>query len=176
MYECKVVDLSFLETAKNRFKAEVEIEATPEQIFESFEDAEDWTRWAPPIQKVEWTSPKPFGLGTTRTVSMSGDMVGDEVFIAWDYPKRMAFCFTACSKPMTESFAEDYIVTPLDNGKTRVQWTMAMNSKGIGAITMPLFSPLMRIGLKWMLKRFKKLVEAKAQSSATQPSTSAKGG
>ncbi|MBB3047976.1 uncharacterized protein YndB with AHSA1/START domain [Litorivivens lipolytica] len=171
MFDCKVVDLTFLETARNRFQAEVEIDATPEQIFESFENADDWTRWAPPIQKVEWTSPKPFGLGTTRTVSMSGGMVGDEVFIAWDYPKRMAFCFTACSKSMTESFAEDYIVTPLDNGKTRVQWTMAMEAKGIGNVTMPLFSPLMGLGLKWMLKRFKKLVETRVQATQSQPSS-----
>ena len=99
---------------------------------------------------------------------MSGGMVGDEVFIAWDYPKRMAFCFTACSKSMTESFAEDYIVTPLANGKTRVQWTMAMEVKGVGNVTMPLFSPVMSLGLKWMLKRFKKLVEAKAQVATKQ--------
>ncbi|WP_372809797.1 SRPBCC family protein [Litorivivens sp.] len=168
MFECTAVDLTFLETARNCYKASVDINATPEQIFESFEDAEDWTRWAPPIQKVEWTSPKPFGLGTTRTVSMSGGMVGDEVFIAWDYPKRMAFCFTACSKPMTESFAEDYVVTPLDNGMTRVEWTMAMEVKGAGRITLPLFSPFMKIGVKWMLKRFKKLVEAKALAVTSQ--------
>ena len=53
MYECKIVDLTFLESARNRYKAEVEIEATPEQIFESFENADDWPRWAPPIQNVE---------------------------------------------------------------------------------------------------------------------------
>lgn len=172
MFDCKVVDLSYLETAKNRFKAEVEIDATPEQIFESFENADDWPRWAPPIQKVEWTSPKPFSLGTTRTVSMSGGMVGDEVFIAWEYPKRMAFCFTACSKSMTESFAEDYIVTPLANGKTQVTWTMAMDVKGAGRVTLPLFAPIMKFANQWMLGRFKKLVEANAKQAARQePST-----
>ena len=34
-----------------------------------------------PIQKVEWTSPKPYGVGTTRSVHMMGDMVGYEEFI-----------------------------------------------------------------------------------------------
>ena len=33
---------------------------------------------------MEWTSPKPFGLGTTRTVTMSGDLAGYEEFIAWE--------------------------------------------------------------------------------------------
>lgn len=172
MYECKIVDLTFLESARNRYKAEVEIEATPEQIFESFENADDWPRWATPIQNVEWTSPKPFGIGTTRTVSMSGGMIGDEVFIAWDYPKRMAFCFTACSKSMTESFAEDYVVTPLGNGKTRVTWIMAMEVRGVGRVTLPIFSPIMKIANQWMLGRFKKLVEANVKQAAQQePST-----
>lgn len=159
MHPCKTVNMSFFDEAKNCYKAVVEIDATPEQIFECFENADAWPAWAPPITHVEWTSPKPFGLGTTRTVSMIAGMVGDEVFIAWDYPKRMAFCFTGCSKDMVESFAEDYEVTPLENGKTRVVWTMAMAVKGSGNFTMPIFAPFMRMGNQWMFNRFKKYVE-----------------
>ena len=105
---------------------------------------------------------------------MSGGMVGDEVFIAWEYPKRMAFCFTACSKSMTESFAEDYMVTPLENGKTRVTWTMAMEVRGVGRITLPIFSPIMRIANQWMLGRFKKLVEANVKQPTQQASSTHK--
>jgi hypothetical protein len=137
----------------------VEIAASPEQIFASFENAVDWTIWAPPIQHVEWTSPKPFGLGTTRRVSMSGGLVGDEVFIAWNYPHRMAFCFTHASQSLIESFAEDYQLTVLPNGNTQVVWTMCMTPKGIGKFTMFLFSPFMAFGNQWMFNRFKKHVE-----------------
>ena len=166
MYACKQVDTSFFDNTRNCYKAVVEISATPEQVFECFENAEAWSAWAPPITNVEWTSPKPFGLGTTRTVSMIAGMVGEEVFIAWDYPKRMAFCFTACSRDMVESFAEDYAVTPLPNGKTQVVWSMAMAVKGAGNFTMPLFAPFMRMGNQWMFNRFKKYVEAYAQQQA----------
>jgi hypothetical protein len=165
MYECKKVDISYFNTAKNRFKAVVEIDSTPEKIFACFEDADSWKKWAPPITDVKWTSPKPFGMGTTRTVSMIAGLVGDEVFIAWDYPKRMAFCFTHCSHKMVESFAEDYLVTPLDNGKTRLEWTMGITNKGIGNITIVLFSPFMRMANQWMLERFKKYVEKDAKQS-----------
>lgn len=160
MYPCETVDMSFFASTKNCYKAIVEIEATPAQIFECFEKAEAWPAWAPPITDVEWTSPKPYGLGTTRRVSMVAGLVGDEVFIAWDYPKRMAFCFTACSKDMVESFAEDYEVTELGNGKTRVVWTMAMTVKGAGNFTMPIFAPFMRMANQWMFNRFKKYVES----------------
>lgn len=167
MHDCKEVGLSFFESTKNCYKATVEINATPEQVFECFEKAEAWSTWAPPITKVEWTSPKPFGLGTTRTVSMLAGLVGDEVFIAWDYPKRMAFCFTACSKDLVESFAEDYEVTVLDNGKTQVVWTMAMAVKGAGSVMMPFFAPFMRMANQWMFGRFKKYVEAYAKQEAS---------
>ena len=159
MHKCKEVGMEYFDTAKNCYKAIVEIDATPEQIFACFEDAEAWPAWAPPITNVEWTSPKPFGLGTTRTVKMIAGLVGDEVFIAWDYPKRMAFCFTHSSQSLVESFGEDYVVTPLPNGKTQVVWTMAMTAKGFGNVTMGLFGPFMRMANQWMFNRFKKYVE-----------------
>lgn len=159
MYKCKEVSVEYFSTAPCVYRATVEVAASPEQIFSSFEDAADWPKWAPPIQHVEWTSPKPFGLGTTRRVSMSGGLIGDEVFIAWDYPKRMAFCFTHSSQSLIDSFAEDYQLTVLPNGKTQVVWTMGMTPKGIGKLSMAIFGPLMGWANQWMFNRFKKHVE-----------------
>ena len=159
MHKCTEVDMGYFDSAKNCYKAVIEVDATPEQVFACFENANAWTVWAPPITHVEWTSPKPFKLGTTRTVSMIAGLVGKETFIAWDYPQRMAFCFTHSSQGLIESFAEDYQLRVLDNGKTEVIWTMAMTAKGFGNVTMGLFSPFMRMGNQWMFNRFKKLVE-----------------
>jgi uncharacterized protein YndB with AHSA1/START domain len=159
MYDCKRVDLSFFESAPSSFSAVVEIAATPDRVFDAFEDAHAWTVWAPPIRGVEWTSPQPFGVGTTRTVTMAGNMVGEEEFIAWERGKRMAFYFTRCSTNTIRAFAEDYVVTDLGNGRTRVRWTMAMEPAGISRLTMPAFAPLMRLGLAWMLRRCGRYVE-----------------
>jgi hypothetical protein len=158
MYECTIVDANYVKTAGFAYAATVDVRATPEQIFECFADEHSWPIWAPPITKVEWTSPKPYGLGTTRTVTMVG-IVGDETFIAWDYPKHMAFCFTHCSQSIVRSFAEDYVVTPLEGGLTRVQWTMAMTPQGFGKFSMAISRPFMRLSLQWMLNRFKKYTE-----------------
>ena len=166
MYECQKVDSSFFETAPARYVAEVEIRATPEQIFEVFEDAHAWTVWALPITKVEWTSPKPFGIGTTRTVTMAGGLVGEEQFIAWEPGRRMAFCFIRASMRTVRSFAEDYRVTRLDDGRSQVRWIMAMEPVGFSRFTMPLFAPVMRLGLQWMLGRFKSYVEAAPAAQA----------
>ena len=159
-FECTKVGLEFLEQTKNVFKAEEIVRATPEQIFEVFEDAHSWTQWAMPIQNVEWTSPKPFGIGTTRTVSMMGGMDGFEEFVAWERGKRMAFTFIGCSKDATEKFLEDYRVTDLGDGSCRVEWYMAMETRGFSRNLMWLTRPIMGWANRRMFKKFKTYTEA----------------
>ena len=160
MYECKKVGLEFLYSAKHRFVCEQIIAATPRQIFEVFEDAHSWTVWGAPIQKVEWTSPRPFAIGTTRTVFMTGGLVAYEEFIAWEPGKRMAFCFSGSSQDSIESFAEDYQVTDLGDGRCKVQWVMAMQPKGFSKIVLGLFGPVMSVFNRRMFANFRKYVEA----------------
>jgi hypothetical protein len=57
------------------------------------------------------------------------------------------------------AFAEDYVVEELEPGRCRVTWTMAMEAGGASRVTMPLTAPLLRMGLQYMLGRFKKYVE-----------------
>ena len=166
MHECRRIDHSFFQTAPACYRATVEVRASSEEIFDSLENAEDWPIWAAPITKVEWTSPKPFGVGTTRTVTMVGNMVGEEEFIAWERGSHMAFCFTRASSAMIEAFGEDYQVVDLGNGTCSVTWTMAIETGGIGRFTTPLSAPFMRFGLSWMLGRFKRHVEGRHVAAA----------
>ncbi|MCB1701058.1 MAG: SRPBCC family protein [Halioglobus sp.] len=164
-FKCTPVGLEFLEQTKNVFKAEEIVKASPEEIFEVFEDAHSWTVWAMPIQKVEWTSPKPFGVGTTRSVYMMGGMVGYEEFIAWEPGKRMAFTFLGCNKDATEKFLEDYRVTDLGDGSCRVEWYMAMEPRGASRHMMWLTRPLMRFANRRMFSKFRKYTEDHALRS-----------
>ncbi|MFK7975463.1 MAG: SRPBCC family protein [Halioglobus sp.] len=158
-FECTKVGLEFLDQTKNVFSAVEIVRATPEQIFEVFEDEHSWTVWALPITKVEWTSPKPFGIGTTRTVSMMGDMDGFEEFVAWDRGKRMAFTFLGCSKDATDKFLEDYRVTDLGDGTCKVEWFMAMEPRGFSRHMMWMTRPLMRMANRRMFRKFKTYTE-----------------
>ena len=161
-FECTRVGVEFLDQTRNVVAAIEIVKATPEQIFEMFEDAHAWTVWALPIRKVEWTSPKPYGVGTTRSVHMMGDLVGYEEFVAWERGKRMAFSFVGCNKDVTEKFLEDYRVTDLDNGSCRVEWYMAMEVNGFSRHLMFLTRPIMHIANRAMLKKFRKYAEAYA--------------
>ena len=135
-YPCRHVGLEFFDEAKFTFTNSVLVKAKPERLWACLEDASAWPRWADPITNVEWTSPKPFDLGTTRTVSMTGGMTGFEEFIGWETNKLMSFRFNDCNMNTVEAFAERYILT--EEGEfTRIEWVMAMNPKGVSKLFLP---------------------------------------
>ncbi|MGI9288788.1 MAG: SRPBCC family protein [Pseudomonadales bacterium] len=150
--------MEFFEQAPACFTNSVDINASPERVFDAFEDADSWPQWAFPITKVTWTSPTPFRLGTTRTVEMRGGMTGYEEFIAWDRGKRMAFRFNEATMDSIAAFGEDYIVEETSAG-CRLTWIMAMEPAGSSKFIVPLFGPIMKWNFGRMLRNFAKLVE-----------------
>ena len=161
------VDRSFFDTTRFSFAVEVELDCSPDQLFTVFEDAHAWTVWADALKKVEWTSPKPYGIGTTRSVHMMGGLVGHEEFVEWEPGKRMAFTFIGASKDATEKFLEDYRVTDLGDGTCRVQWYMAMETRGFSRHLMFLTRPIMRLANRRMFKKFREYTEAHAARQGT---------
>jgi carbon monoxide dehydrogenase subunit G len=150
MQPCERVDLSFIDTAPFRFVSTVDLAITPEQLFEVLADADSWPHWATVITNVEWTSPEPRGVGTTRTVHMRGGIVGDEEFLAWEPFSRMAFRFNEASSGSIAAFAEDYRVVRKPGG-CHLTWVMAMKPKGGAAkLGMSLGRPVMG----WMFQKF----------------------
>jgi len=85
----------------------------PEMVWNALLDAQAWTQWLP-ITKVTWTSPKPFGPGTTRTVEV-GPQVIEETFFAWEEGRRMVFRFERSSLPVSAA-VEDYRVVAVPGG------------------------------------------------------------
>jgi carbon monoxide dehydrogenase subunit G len=158
-YACDKVTDSWIDTAPVRLVNSVTIRATPQRIWAALEDAAAWPRWASVITRVEWTSPAPFGVGTTRTVTMRGGMVGYEEFIAWEPHHRMGFRFNEASMDGVRAFAERYTLEPLADGRTRVGWIMAMQPKGVSRLIVPLTQVPMRLLFGRMLRRFGQLVE-----------------
>ena len=132
MYPCEPVDLDFISEAPFRFVSTVDLAITPEQVFEVLSDAQSWPHWASVITKVTWTSPQPYGVGTTRTVHMRGGIIGDEEFLSWEPHSHMAFRFNQASTNSIAAFAEDYWVVPTEGG-CNLTWVMAMKPNGTAA-------------------------------------------
>lgn len=159
-HACDRVEDAFVDEAPVRYVNTVRIEAAPGRIWAALEDAAAWPRWATVIRSVEWTSPAPFGLGTTRTVTMAGGLVGYEEFIAWEPERRMGFRFNESTTSGVRAFAERYTLEPLSPDATQVTWTMAMAPKGVSRLIVPLTHWPMERMFGRMLRTFKQLVEA----------------
>src|SRR5690348_8575982 len=117
-FTCRPVELDFIEGAPWRFENEVKLDAPPEGVFDIFADGESWPRWFNGIYRVDWTSPEPKGVGTTRTVRLT-TMTVDEHFLAWERGKRFAFRFVGSSLPLCRAGIEDYRLEPTADGRTR---------------------------------------------------------
>ncbi len=165
-YPMEPTDASFYDTAPAKFDNSIEVPVPASVVWNILEDDHSWTVWAGVIDDVEWTSPKPFGLGTTRTVTMAkGQMIGWEEFIAWEPGKRMGFCFTEASMDSIARFAEDWHVTPIDENRCKVRWVMCMDPKGASKFILKLFSPIMG----WNFRRYLKSLSKYAQKEAGNP-------
>ncbi|MGV9798676.1 SRPBCC family protein [Mycobacterium sp. NPDC003449] len=149
-YECERVGLDFVDHAPFRFVSTVDLAITPEQLFEVLADETSWPHWATVITDVRWTSPQPRGVGTTRTVTMRGFIVGEEEFLAWEPFSHMAFRFNTSTSNAISAFAEDYHVVETGEG-CRLTWVMAMKPSGLaGRVGMTLGQPVMA----WLFQRF----------------------
>lgn len=164
-HECDKVDDAWVDTAPVRLVNTVEVDATPEEIWAALEDAAAWPRWASVITNVEWTSPRPFGIGTTRTVTMRGGVVGYEEFISWQPHSRLGFRFNEATTSGVRAFAERYTLEPQGDGRTRVTWVMAMAPRGASKAIVPLTRFAMRLAFGRMLRRFGALVEQDYRTS-----------
>ncbi|MDR7086693.1 carbon monoxide dehydrogenase subunit G [Aeromicrobium panaciterrae] len=158
LHPCDRVGLDFVDSAPNRFANSVELNITPEQLFEVLADADSWPRWAKVITNVEWTTPEPRGVGTTRLVTMRGGLLGSEEFLGWDEHTMMAFRFNEASEKRIKAFAERYDIVPTASGCT-LTWTLALEVTGIARHTLGVSKPVLNATFRRFLKNLRKYTD-----------------
>lgn len=147
-FKCQPVGLDFIDRAAYRFENTVELEASPEAVFDTFADGESWPRWFDGIKRVVWTSPEPKGVGTTRTVTLT-TMTVDERFLAWERGRRFAFRFEGCSLPLCLAGVEDYRLEDLGGGRTRFFYGVYLDP----TLVVRLAGPIARAQFRGMFRR-----------------------
>jgi hypothetical protein len=144
LYPCDLVDLGFITVAPFLMSSSVDVAVTPEQLFEVLEDAEAWPQFSPVIAKVDWTSPSPYGVGTTRRAELPLGIIGDEEFLAWEPSRRMTFRFNECSTRAVGALAEDYRIEATPGG-SRLTWTLAVKAARPLRWVLPAGTPVMNL-------------------------------
>jgi hypothetical protein len=88
--------------------------------------SDDTLSWCRALADVTWTSERPFGEGTTRTVKTPLDaLVLKEVYFRWEEGRRKSFYVSEATLPLFRCFAEDYLVEELSPSSCRFTWTVA---------------------------------------------------
>ena len=156
LHPCQKVDIDWLERAQARFSNEVDVALSPDELFGVLARADTWPRWAKVITHVEYTSPEPFGVGTTRVVTMRGGMVGDEEFLAWETGRQMAFRFNTSATKGLRAFLENYRLEPIAGG-TRLTWELGMETAGPSKLFAPISTPVTNAMFRRFLKNLQEL-------------------
>jgi hypothetical protein len=94
---------------------------------------------------INWTSPRPFSLGSTREAKALGGMLRvHERFFVWEEGRRYAFYVTGANAPLFKSFAEDYIVQPDGPNRCTFTWKIALEPTALGKLAGPVNSLLFK--------------------------------
>jgi hypothetical protein len=121
-----VQDARFFDEAPVRLVGQFAIARPAEAVWADL-TGEDPLAWCRIIDRITWTSPRPFGVGTTReVVALKGLNVFQERFFRWEEGRRKSFTVVKASAPLVRAFAEDYLVEPAADGAScTFTWTVA---------------------------------------------------
>jgi hypothetical protein len=156
------VDEQLVATAKARGVAEREMAVSADQLFATLEDGPSYTKWVPAIRKVAWTSQRPFGKETTRTVNLVGGATIDEVFWAWEPNHRIGFSISASSFRWMSALAELYEITALSSDRCKLRWTLAVRLPGALGKVEPAIGRSLPIVQNRMLKTLERVARQRS--------------
>ena len=142
-------DEDFVQTAPCRFVFPMRLRASAEQVWSGLV-AERPLAWVRGLT-IRWTSPAPFGVGTTRVAAVGfGAVRLDVVFFRWEEGRRYSFSAVGANVPAFRRFAEDFVVAA-DGDGCIFTWTFAFEPRGpralagaLGAAQRPIFAAMAR--------------------------------
>ncbi len=139
-------DAAYFDTAPHVFRYTKHYDAPPERVWESLESDASISAWGPAVKTVTWTSPRPFGVGTTREVAPPGGLAKmRERFFRWDEGQGYSFYVYESSAPMFRRFVEDYVLAP-DSDGTLFTWTLALEPKTALRLPFKALAPVLKAG------------------------------
>jgi hypothetical protein len=142
-FSCAPTDESFVDTAPHRFAETFAIAKPAEQVWADL-TGDDALHWCKALTKLRWTSERPYGVGTTRTVRVLGLIRLDERFIVWEEGRRKTFVGVQANLPIIKRVAEDYLVEPAGEGSCTFTWKIGIEPSGSGKPGMPLNKAIFR--------------------------------
>jgi hypothetical protein len=138
------------------YRFPVRLPVPPERVWESLASDRSMWDWGVGVKRLTWTSPRPFGVGTTREVVLPyGTMTVREEFFRWDEGSGFSFYVVEANRPGFVRFAEDYVIEPDGEGCV-FTWTIALEPKPGLLRVMRLAGPLNKMAFGQVPRAAKK--------------------
>lgn len=155
-YPLAPVDESFFDTAPFVYRYPVDLSVPPERVWESLTSERSVAEWGMGVRSLEWLTPRPFGVGTRRQVTLPlGAMAVREHFFLWEEGKRYAFYVQEANRSLMLRFAEDYVIEATPDG-SRFTWTIALEPRSALRPVLTLGGPLNRLAFGQMASAARK--------------------
>ncbi|MFE6776907.1 SRPBCC family protein [Streptomyces sp. NPDC057702] len=122
-YPIEEADDALFATAPLYHARSVEVPYSAQETWEAL-TGDGVSSWTKGMKRLTWTSPRPFGVGTTREIEMGGDFALRERFFRWEEGYRKTFSGVAGTRPIFRRLVEDYVVEPTAYG-ARFSWRWA---------------------------------------------------
>jgi hypothetical protein len=124
------IDETFFDRAPMRLSETFAIAKPAPEVWADL-TSDDSLSWCRILDRITWTSPRPFSVGTTRTASsLRGTNVIRERYFRWEEGRRKSFYVVEASAPLFTRFAEDYLVEPTSATSCEFTWTIAVEPRG----------------------------------------------
>ena len=137
-------ELTFVDDPKAlRIDASSICPAPPARVFEVLGDPSTWPRWFDDMRTAAWTSSETARIGAVRRVSL-GLGTFEERMIAWEPGTRFSFSIDGASVPLARRIVEDWRLSPIDGGKTKLEWSMVVAPTLLSRVLRPALEPMMK--------------------------------
>ena len=124
LFSCVPVELDFICEAPLVFENIIEVDATPDQVFDVLADVDSWSQWFTGMSAVKWLSDAPQGRGSQRQISLLGLVKVNETFLCWEPGERFSFRFDKQNALLAKAAIEDIQLSPVGDGRCRVNYTV----------------------------------------------------
>jgi hypothetical protein len=129
----EATDESFFVDAPHRVVVDVTVNRPAADVWTELTEDNPMASYCRALSSITWTSPRPFGVGTTRTARILGGLITlDEYYSTWDEGRRKVFVGVRVMPPVLRRVAEEYLIEPIDAQHSRFRWTAVWEPTTLG--------------------------------------------
>jgi hypothetical protein len=132
-FEMAATDDTFYAVASEQVVVDVTVDRPASDVWAELTEDGPMAPYCRAISSITWTSPRPFGIGTTRTTRVLGGLITlHERYPHWDDGRRKVFVGVRTVPPVLRRVSEEYLVEPIDANHCRFRWTAGWEPTNLG--------------------------------------------